>query len=307
MIACERDSSTISISCPPKEVILIVLATWGRTDLQTCTNPKWVAQRTSTTCNATVTAIVAALCNNLTKCDLPKSVQSLNDPCVGVDKYLTVFYLCLASVSSSVSSQASPSATVHVGTEVTFTGQVATADTSELLSGSVTLVCGKHRLKTVQLTKGNANFTIQFANLPRGANVLTLMYSGSPGIAPSSSAPIIVNVDGKYITTITLQANASSLPSEAQGQMRLAPGRLQLNGTVSTSQGPVVEGTVLLFDWDRFLGRARLSNKGRFLFLVHNLAAGKHHFTATFAGTNLLYVAKSKPVDVTVIPPAPAN
>uniref|UniRef100_A0AAR2IUI7 SUEL-type lectin domain-containing protein n=1 Tax=Pygocentrus nattereri TaxID=42514 RepID=A0AAR2IUI7_PYGNA len=91
-MTCEGSFSTLACG---NDVIQIVSADYGRTDVEICSNGQPSSLIENTDCHApdTLTSVVEG-CNEKRSCILEASNAIFTDPCVGTYKYLAVSYFC---------------------------------------------------------------------------------------------------------------------------------------------------------------------------------------------------------------------
>ncbi|XP_017561314.1 rhamnose-binding lectin-like isoform X2 [Pygocentrus nattereri] len=97
-MTCEGSFSTLACG---NDVIQIVSADYGRTDVEICSNGQPSSLIENTDCHApdTLTSVVEG-CNEKRSCILEASNAIFTDPCVGTYKYLAVSYFCRPTQTS---------------------------------------------------------------------------------------------------------------------------------------------------------------------------------------------------------------
>ncbi|VDI14319.1 Hypothetical predicted protein [Mytilus galloprovincialis] len=101
-----------SISCPRKKTIRILEATYGRTDMSTCKDPR--VKTTSCSSNKPL-PIIRKNCDGIKSCMVSANNGLYGDPCGGTYKYVTVRYVCEETGPKCGSSVCHPDAKCHRG------------------------------------------------------------------------------------------------------------------------------------------------------------------------------------------------
>merc|ERR1712121_310588 len=91
-IACEREQ--IDLSCSVGESIAVIYANYGRTSSAVCSG-----QRDWESCYSPTTSLsnMRSRCQGSQRCIVSVINSIFSDPCVGVFKYLEVYYFCLCN------------------------------------------------------------------------------------------------------------------------------------------------------------------------------------------------------------------
>jgi len=88
-VVCEHE--TLNLACGEGQYIDIVSASYGRSDSNTCPDPRIL----TTDCHATTSMDkVREACQGKDECSIDASNSVFGDPCVGTFKYLSVEYQC---------------------------------------------------------------------------------------------------------------------------------------------------------------------------------------------------------------------
>lgn len=151
-----------------------------------------------------------------------------------------------AAPAATVTSLTLSSSSVAFGSAVTLAASV-TAGGNPVTAGSVVFMDGNRALGSAQvvisgITAGSA--TLKTSAFLPGSNVVTAIYSGAPNAAqptaPSTSAPITLNVTGALLTSLALSVVGSpGLPGSYNLTGTLSGfGPSMLNGTVTFSETP---------------------------------------------------------------------
>ncbi|XP_076095742.1 uncharacterized protein LOC143066817 [Mytilus galloprovincialis] len=173
-----------SISCPRKKTIRILEATYGRTDMSTCKDPR--VKTTSCSSNKPL-PIIRKNCDGIKSCMVSANNGLYGDPCGGTYKYVTVRYVCEETGPKCGSSVCHPDAKCHRGRCVCRKGFVG--DGVNSCTGTCTCIAsGDPHYKsfdgqvihfmgicTYTMVKSTSNdkcggFEVQVQNEHRGAN-----------------------------------------------------------------------------------------------------------------------------------------
>ena len=177
----------------------------------------------------------------------------------------------------TATSLASSNGTVTVGTGVTLTASVSSAN-GPAPTGTVQFTDGSAVLGSVPVNSSGLA-TLVVSSLTPGNHAIVASYSGDVDDAPSSSStqPEIVQQIGTT-TALTSDVNPSS-----------ASATVHLTATVSiaagaTPDGPI-SGQVTFQDGPTILGTAAVSASGAATLGVSTLSAATHTITATYGGS----------------------
>ncbi|VTR93771.1 Uncharacterized protein OS=Skermanella stibiiresistens SB22 GN=N825_07995 PE=4 SV=1: Autotrns_rpt: Autotrns_rpt: Autotrns_rpt: Autotrns_rpt: VCBS [Gemmata massiliana] len=204
----------------------------------------------------------------------------------GNDVTLTVLESPTATVASSVNPAV-------FGQPVTFS--VTVAGSGATPTGNVTLVVDGVSVETVALTGGVATFTA-ISSLSIASHTVSVNYAGA-GVYGTASGSLS---GGQTVTQAsTTSTVASSDPTTAPGEQvtftatiaAMAPGSGTPTGTVTFS----ADGTVLATITVDVAGRASFSTPA--------LASGTHTITASFTPASGNFLASTRTVTQTVVPP----
>jgi hypothetical protein len=171
-----------------------------------------------------------------------------------------------ASASVAVSSALNPS---FYGQSVTFTAQVSA--NAGAPTGTVTFKDGSATLGTAILSNGQASLST--STLTGGTHAVTAVYGGDTNFLPSTSSPLLQNVN-KSGTTIAV---SSSINPSNTGQTVI------FTAAVTPQSGTNPAGIVTFFDGPTVLGASSVS-AGLAAFATSSLSAGSHVITATYGG-----------------------
>ncbi|HEX4155828.1 MAG TPA: Ig-like domain repeat protein [Acidobacteriaceae bacterium] len=196
-------------------------------------------------------------------------------------------------------------ATPTVGTSVTFTATISSAE-GPLPSGSVTFTDGGTTLGTEALD-GSGTATLTLSSLAPGTHSIVASYGGDTDDAVSSSSPLTETV-AQIATVTTLSSDANPLS---------AGGTLHLTATVALAPGAAADGgltgSVTFTDGITTLGTVAVDGSGHATFDVSTLTVGSHTMVASYGGatnyatsssTALTQVVQKTATTVTVTPSA---
>jgi hypothetical protein len=180
--------------------------------------------------------------------------------------------------------------TAIVGTAVTFTATVASAN-GPTPTGTVQFTDGGVALGTGPVgSNGQATFTT--SSLTPGTHSIAAVYEGNPDDATSTSVAISEVIE--QIDTTTLLGAAPN-PASAGVTVNLTA-TVALVGT-----GPVgLKGKVTFSDGSTLLGSATLNGSGQATLGVSTLTAGPHSITAAYAGSKDYAESTSAAVNVVI-------
>jgi hypothetical protein len=164
-------------------------------------------------------------------------------------------------------------ATSTFGQTITLTAAVMPTTGSGTATGTVTFKDGTSVLGSATLSSGKATLTT--ALLTAGSHTLSVVFSGNPALAGSTSAALTQTVKSATTTaSLTLSANPAVFgqPITLTARVRaVAPGAGVPSGTITFKDGTTV------------LGTATLSN-GVAVYQTAALAVGKHSLSAGYSG-----------------------
>jgi hypothetical protein len=194
------------------------------------------------------------------------------------------------SAATTTTLTATPNPAI-VGQAVTLTATVAPAPTGTP-AGTVSFYSGTTLLAAVAVnSSGIAAFTT--SSLPAGALILTAVYSGNAGFAPSTSSALteMVTAPAATATTTTLTASPNPL---ADGQ----PATFTATVTPAPTGGPA--GIISFYSGTTLLGTGTLSASGVATYTTSSLAAGADSITAVYPGNAGFAPSTSPPLSETV-------
>ena len=176
---------------------------------------------------------------------------------------------------------------VQVGATVTFTATVGSNGTAP--TGTVTFLNGTTSLGAATITGGKATFTT--STLAVGTYSITASYAGDVNNAPSTSAPVSLNV--------TLIPTATSLATTTTGGT--TPQTVLIAVVLSTNGGSTPTGTVTFTSNGNTIGSGTLDASG-VVTLTPNLPAGTYSVVAAYGGDATHAPSTSQPVTISGAP-----
>lgn len=186
----------------------------------------------------------------------------------------TVPLLTVGRVNTTTTLSATPNP-ASFGQSITLSATVTPPPTvaTGVSAGTVSFYNGAVLLATVPISSGVATFAT--ASLPVGADSITAIYSGNPGIFPSTSGALIETVTlGPTSTTLSVSPSpaVSGQPVTFTAKITPAPTGTP-TGTVSFFNG----GTTLV-------GNSVVNNSGTATLTTATLPVGADSITAVYSG-----------------------
>ncbi len=196
----------------------------------------------------------------------------------------------LTPSTTTITSSANP---CYQGQNVTFTAKVTGAGGTP--SGTLLFLNGAVQIGLVDLSNGQASFTLPCSNLLLGSNTVIASYLGDIAYLPSLSTNLLQTVQSALNTVTSLVLPQSTSPFGAG---------VTLNATVAAN-GLVPTGNVTFYDGTTLLGTGALVN-GKVSLNVGNLAVGAHTITAVYGGVPGLLASTSLGTTLTIQPATPS-
>ncbi|WP_246159747.1 ExeM/NucH family extracellular endonuclease [Microbacterium rhizomatis] len=167
------------------------------------------------------------------------------------------------------------------------------ADGGIAAEGSVEFAVDGTVVGTAALAAGSATIALGLpGSLPAGAHTIEARFTGSAGVAPSTSAPVTITVAPAHSTTSLLALPPLHLN-------RLLPATLVARVTLGSGIG--APGTVEFREGSTVIGTSALVN-GRATFRLPNtLGRGIHGYTAVFVPADAVSIAGSTSATAPVI------
>jgi hypothetical protein len=166
-------------------------------------------------------------------------------------------------------------ATSTYGDEVIFS--VSVSSSAGTPTGAVELLDGATSLGTATLTAGTATFEVD--GLDIGAHAISVDYAGTTDLAPSSSLPVVHEVEPAGTALDVADAGPTAIT--------VAVDRLGVGVTAAVAAGPdpvPPSGTVTVTAGGATLGSAALDADGRAVVQLSGLAPGANVLTVTYSG-----------------------
>ncbi len=187
----------------------------------------------------------------------------------GVTVLLNISDGFIVPTTTGVSSSANPST---FGQSITLNATVA-PQTQGAPTGTITFSDGAVQLGQATLLQGTA--TLSTSSLAIGSHSITASYSGDSHYAASTSSALTQVVqNGATTTALTATPNPANV-----GQ------NVILTASVNAASSGVPTGTISFLDGSTQIGSSSLAN-GVATFSISSLAAGSHHITAVYGGSN---------------------
>jgi hypothetical protein len=182
------------------------------------------------------------------------------------------------------------SASVNIGTSVTFTATVAPTTGNGTPTGSVTFVDGSTTLGTITLSAGVA--TYMTSSLAAGSHSIVAQYGGDSTYASSNSGSLTEVVLTPTTTTLGTSNASVNVGTSVTFTAKVAPSAG--NGTPS--------GTVIFVDGSTTLGPGTLSG-GMATYMTSSLTAGSHSIIAQYGGDSTYAASNSGSLTQIVLTP----
>lgn len=189
--------------------------------------------------------------------------------------------------TSSSSVAATVPATAPVGVAFDVPATVTAGGTTP--TGKVTLKEGSTVLDSKPLVSGGATLTVGATALATGSHNLTVIYSGSGELAPSTTAAQTVNVVKPASTT-----TATVPASKHVGEAFTVPATVTGAGSTPTGTVTLKEGSTVIDTQTLASGAATLNVSGS------ALAGGSHSLTVVYGGSDLFEGSSSVAASVTI-------
>jgi len=189
----------------------------------------------------------------------------------------------LATTNTTISSS---SATVNVGSTITFTAIVVSTN-GPLPTGTVQFFDGATSLGPATLD-GTGTAALTLSTLTPGTHPIVATYSGDIDNVTSSSTGLVETIT-QIPTTVALLSNIN--PANAGATINLTANVAIKSG--STAYGAIT-GSVTFSDGATILGTAAVNASGQATLGVNSLSAGMHSLSADFTG-NTNYAASTSP------------
>jgi len=191
------------------------------------------------------------------------------------------------ATSTTLTSSVNPSV---FGQPVTFTATVAPVGLANgVPQGTVTFNDGTTTLATVILNNGQASFTT--SALAVGSHTITATYNGSTSLSPSTSAPLVQQVNRDNTTTTVV----SSVNPSVFGQ----PVTFTASVTANPPGSGVPTGLATFFVDGKSFAAATLSG-GQASVTTTGLAVGSHTVMVTYGGDGNFNASASASLTQTV-------
>jgi sugar lactone lactonase YvrE len=217
------------------------------------------------------------------------SVQYSGDSADAAGKSNTVSLVIQQATTATT--LASSNGTVVVGTQVTFTSIVTTAN-GPSPSGTVEFTDGGVSLGSATLSS-NGTATFSTSSLTPGSHTIAAVYSGNTDDAGSTSATL-TEVVQQIGTTTTLSADKN--PVSAGATLTLTAAVAVVGGV-----GPVaLTGKVNFSEGSTRYGSATLDATGHAMLAVNTLSAGSHSLVASYRGSTDYALSTSAVLTVVV-------
>jgi sugar lactone lactonase YvrE len=218
------------------------------------------------------------------------SVQYAGDTSNVSGKSNVVSEVVQQATTSTTLASSSPTATV--GSQVTFTATVTSAD-GLVPTGTIQFMDGSALLGSSAVgSSGTA--ALSLASLAPGTYSIVAVYSGDTNDATSTSSPLTETIQ-QVVTTTTLSANLN--PISAGATLNLTAVVTAAGG--STTGGPL-SGEVTFSEGSTIYGSVALNGSGTATLSLNTLPAGSHRLIASYAG-NTNYAPSVSAVLVEVV------
>ena len=186
----------------------------------------------------------------------------------------------------------------NFGQAVALQATVTTGSGTGALTGTVSFLDGTTTLVTGVPINSSGVATYTANSFAVGLHSLTAAYSGDSGHFSSTSAPVAETVNEATATTLTSNANPSSVGASVTFTAVV---------TAPNGGGLVPDGTVNFLDSGTQIGSATLSASGVATLSIATLANGQHSITAVYGGDATQYILGSTSAVLTQSVQAPST
>ena len=207
---------------------------------------------------------------------------------------LNIYGSAPVAPASTTTALTASATTINAGASITFTATVTpAAGSSGAPTGTVHFFNGTASLGTGTVTAGVATLTT--TTLPAGSDSITAVYSGDTNFSGSTSAALIITVNGVSAPVATTTVLSASATSAVTGTS------ITFTAQVTPASGTVVPtGSVTFKDGTTTLGSGALDGTGKATYSTATLAVGAHNITAAYAGTAAFSTSTSSAVTITI-------